>query len=151
MSAIIPATPAHAAALAPLLRPEDAAELDALGVDAGEIIAASIANSLEAWTWMADDEPGAIFGVSSQQTMGAEGFAWVLTGRAVENHLLTFCRGYRFHVKRFADMFPRLVNYVDARHEKALRWLAALGFVIEPPAPFGPKAAPFCRVVMETT
>jgi hypothetical protein len=39
-----------------------------------------------------------------------------------------------------------LVNYVDARYNKSLRWLRKLGFVIHDPMPYGYLGLPFHRV-----
>ena len=44
--------------------------------------------------------------------------------------------------------YPLLVNYVDARNETAIAWLARLGFTIHAPQPFGVAGLPFHRFEM---
>ena len=53
--------------------------------------------------------------------------------------------------KQVSDMLAAkryLSNHVDASYLGACRLLDALGFRIEPPAPYGPNGAMFCRFWM---
>jgi ribosomal protein S18 acetylase RimI-like enzyme len=41
------------------------------------------------------------------------------------------------------DLFPVLVNYIDARNVDAIGWLQSLGFTVEDALPHGPDRLPF--------
>jgi len=47
----------------------------------------------------------------------------------------------------WADAFGVLFNYVDVRAETSRRWLRWMGFVEQPPMPYGPLSLPFIPVV----
>ena len=142
------ATLAHAEAMAPHLRDADAAEVIALGVTPLYALVESVRGSLVSWVALEDGEPICIWGVSAVDALGQAGCPWLLTTPAVERHKRLFMVTSRVFMLSIAAMFPRLENYVDPRHKKAVRWLAWLGFRLDPPAPLGPLGLPFQRITM---
>jgi hypothetical protein len=62
--------------------------------------------------------------------------------RAIDRHPIAFLRESR----RLADAFDReVVNYVDARNVKAVKWFRWLGFAVSEPVPYGPAGVLFHR------
>lgn len=139
---IIPATPEHAAALAPTMRPEDLAEVQACGhATAKDALDSSLAISTQAWAWLAGDEVAALFGFVS---VGEDtGIVWFLTGHAFPKHARRFIRQARQGISELLDRRPILGNFIDARYSAAIRWAQWLGFEVGPPVPYGPLGLPF--------
>jgi hypothetical protein len=130
---VVPATMDHARAIE--LRPGDAHEVAAYGLNPSEAIGQSLARALWAETYLADGEVAAIGGLSVTMMVGGVGQPWLLTGPACERYKKTFLKETRRQVERMrAEMLP-LVNFVDADYARAVRWLRWLGFTIDPPQP----------------
>lgn len=143
----VPAREHHMPLLASALRPADKAECEALGHTVGEVLADSLAISVEAWTALEDGAPIAMWGLTAPSFLGRVATPWLLTGEGVERHKKVFLRETRWWVhERALLMFPHLLNVVDARYTRALRWLKWLGFTVHEPAPFGVLGRPFCIV-----
>lgn len=142
---IVPASFDHIVGLE--LRAEDAAEVAAFGVTKDGALRESIARSLWAETYLVDGAPAAIVGLGRSALLGGHGVPWALTGPAVERHRKLFLVESRRQVARMRDEAAPLVNYVHAGHRRALRWLAWLGFAIEPARPLA--RGWFHRFVME--
>ena len=53
-------------------------------------------------------------------------------------------------MKDITKDYSLLINFVDARHGVAIRWLKWLGFKVFPAKPFGPDKLPFHRFEMRT-
>lgn len=146
---VIPATPEHAADLAPRLRHADADEVWASGrYRPAEALRLSLGLSLMAWTGLVDDVPMCIFGVSPVSLMSGHGAPWMLGAEGLERHAVPFLRRNRAYVAEMLALCPRLENHVDARNALSIRWLRWLGFTIHPAAPFGPFGVPFHRFTM---
>ncbi len=73
---------------------------------------------------------------------GDHSVVWAVFTRAIERHPIAFLR----ESKRLADAFPcEVVNHVDARNVKAVKWFRWLGFLVSDPEPYGPNGALFHR------
>lgn len=141
------ATHAHAHALAPHMRPEDAAEVQASGgYTPLEALVASIECSAVAYAAFANEELLGLCGFMPVAD-GSQAVVWALTSTAVERHRKSFWRLSRFMVAALASAYPVLTNFVDARHTASLRWLTRLGFTVLPAAPYGVHGLPFHQVV----
>lgn len=146
---IIPATDAHAVAIAPRLRLADALELRrATAMPAIDVVRKSLALSLQAWTWMLEDRPACIFGVGGN-LIGDGAMLWLLTTDDVARHPVTFWRHSRAIVGVMRECHPRLSGFCDSRYGATVRWLTRLGFALEGPMPFGEFNMPFYRFTME--
>lgn len=147
---IVPAKRWHAAALAPLMRAEDAAEVLASGgFGPFEAIRASMRLSSHTRTAKIDGEVAAIFGTTADASLPRTGIVWMLTGAAVSRHPLAFLRACRPALAELHQVsgFRVLWNLVDARYEAAIRWARWLGAEVGEPAPFGQSGFPFVPVV----
>ncbi|MDA8231570.1 MAG: hypothetical protein M0006_09550 [Magnetospirillum sp.] len=141
---VIPATAAHAAAIAPILRAADREEVRAAcGLAPEEALRLSLATSPLAWTGMAAGSPVCLFGAASPGLLGGPGRPWLLATDALVRHSAAFLRRNRAYVAAMLDEFGHLANHVDARNSVSVRWLRWLGFTLEPARPFGPYGLPF--------
>ena len=73
MITMLPATEDDARELAPLLRPEDRAEMLALGLDPVDGLLQSLAAAREAWTWRDDGRLICMAGVAPLSLIGSTG------------------------------------------------------------------------------
>lgn len=140
------ATPSDAEAVGANMRPEDAAEcLASEGVSPVEAVRESIEASTEAWTLEIDGEVACSWGVVPMDGLPGVGVVWLLTTSVVDRHALTFWRLSRLVVAELLGRWVLLVNAIDARHTKAIRWAKRLGFALEEAKPYGIAGLPFHR------
>lgn len=141
---ILEATPAHAIAMAPRLRPADVAEVRASsGRTPRDALLASLRRSTQAWTGFVDDAPACIWGVGPLSLACGRGCPWLLGTAQVEQHPREFLRQSRVFLREMLATYGELENVVDARNRRSLRWLAWLGFTIAPAKPHGFLGLPF--------
>jgi len=144
-----PATDAHCEALAPLLRPEDVAEAEAMleGYTTPlDCLQRSVAVSSHAWAALVDGVPDAMFGVVPFETTALErpsALIWFVTGTGFPRHALAFARVARPIIRALLEQFGPIGNFIDARYSAAVRWAKWLGFTVGEPVPFGPKGLLF--------
>lgn len=125
---IVPALAEHAQRLGPRLRPADAAELGAMGVDPTAALVGAVAVSFEAWTGLVDGEPAAMWGASAESLLADRAALWFLTGPAAARYPRLMVRTARAFVARLQETFPTLVAMVDGRYAGACRLVEILGF-----------------------
>jgi hypothetical protein len=129
------------------MRPEDAAEVLAFG---GYSPLAALLDSLRlsdrAYAILFDGELAGLFGIVPGPFLVGEAVPWLLTGDAIERHPVSFWRASREVVAYWSKRYPVLVQWVDARYARALRWAERLGFNVESPAPLVSGGLPFCRI-----
>jgi len=109
--------------LAPLLRPEDTAEV--LASDSHtplEALAAGEVLTPRPYTVEIDGVPAAMFGVT------VHGVVWLLGSAALTADRRWFMRTSRKVIDVLGQRHSLLYNAVDIRYMGALRWLAHLGF-----------------------
>lgn len=136
----------HAAALAPLMRAEDTAEVLASGgFSPFQALRSSMRHSKVCRTALVAGEVAAIFGAMADPEPGV-GIVWMLTGQAVTKHPRAFLRACRPALAELHKDFPILWNAIDARYEAAIRWARWLGGEVLQPTPFGVSGLPFCPV-----
>jgi hypothetical protein len=146
---ILPAAPDHAVAMAPHLRPADAAEIHAAsGRTAEQALLTSLALSTHAWTAVIDGRPACIWGAGPLSLVLGRGCPWLLGTSEVERQARPFLRLSRAFLAEMRATYPELENHVDARNRTSLRWLRWLGFTIAPAAPWGFLGLPFHRFRM---
>jgi len=138
---IVPALPEHAALP---LRAADREEVWAVAhLQPQAALRESIASSAAAWTGMADGEPVCVFGVVPASILGGIGIPWMLGSDGVVKHQRAFLRRNKRYVEAMLEMYPLLINFVDARNTIAIRWLRWLGFEIREAKPYGVEGLPF--------
>jgi hypothetical protein len=134
--------------LASRLRAADIEEIRAAaGLTPLTAIERSLALSTHAWTAVdGHGAPLAIWGVGPLSAIAGRGCPWLLASEAFEVlPRASVARLSLAWLARVNTLYPRLENHVDARHVKAVRWLAWLGFTIESPLPWGVERRPFHR------
>jgi len=127
------------------LREADRLEVEATGVRGQDAALLSYMDSEICHTACSDGVPCMIFGVS-KPIFSEEGYVWALGTDECARHPIEMVRFGRKYLRAFLEVCPCLVNWCDARYEKAHRWLRAIGFAIEEPAPYGVKGAMFCKL-----
>lgn len=139
--------------LAENLREADRCELAALDnqpINPFHVISRAIVMSSHVWTFarVADNTPISIFGVAPM----AEhiGSPWMLGTEELYDHPRDLVVLGRRYIQLMTGAYPVLINYVDARNEKSVRWLKRMGFQFGDPEPLGPYRIPFHRFEMVT-
>ena len=97
---------------------------------------------------LVDGEVAAMWGVGGD-VLSETGEPWLLTGTACDRVPVSFLRIAKAELALMLAIKPHLENYVAADYPKAIRLLEGLGFVIDAPAPIGPKRALFRRFWIE--
>jgi hypothetical protein len=132
VSEIRPAVESDAAVLAMTIRQEDREEIVASdGPDVYDTILESVRRSEEAWALLIDGELACIWGVvRSPNGLGsvADGVVWMLSTNVINRKPKTFWRECKRLVPELVARWGLLVNAIDIRHEKAIRWGNRLGF-----------------------
>lgn len=145
------ATEAHARALAHLMRPEDEAECEAVGLSALAMILKSLGASEIAYAVFFGGELGCIVGVApydGDTALGASGCGtvWMLSGGAVARHKRAFLRTSKTVLAGLLERYGYLENVVDSRYAAAIRWAKWLGFVVREPRRYSFSETPFCHI-----
>lgn len=90
----------------------------------------------------------AIYGAAPMTFLSTQGALWLMGTPLMRRYAGKVFHDAKLFVAHAREHYPVLVNYVDARNTESIRWLAALGFTIDPPQPFGVKQLPFHRFHM---
>lgn len=147
---IVPARGHDILELAPNLRAADVDEVRAAsGLSPADALRRSF--DLSTHVWVARDRLGlpiALWGVGPLSLVLGKGCPWLLASAAFDDYGRDIARLSRRLLASVRAIYPSLENRVDARHLKAIRWLAWLGFTIEDPEPWGVEARPFHRFWM---
>ena len=147
---ITKALPEHVDELVQNMRAEDRAEVEATGDDPKSALLHSIERSTEAWTAFADGRVICMFGIAPPTILSDMAVPWLLTAEEMPKHKRIFLSRSRQVVEDWRQQYTLMVNYVDARYAKALRWLEWLGFSMGPDEILGPTGTPFRRVEMRS-
>lgn len=149
---ITPATPELIQAVASAMREADLAELAAGGYEDPEhALRLCVAASQHTGVLLYDGEPAVLMGVHVPSVIGNSCAPWLLSTAAVERYPLSYTREMRKIVAMLAEHYGRLENYVDARYQRAVRWLGLIGFTVlgDEHAIDGPNGHRFLRFVKE--
>lgn len=143
---VVPATAAHASELARRMRCADRVEVWASHrTTPRQAVAQSMRMSRDTYAGLADGRVVCLFGVARATALSNDGMPWMLATPLLRKHAFAFLRRNRQVVNKWRAEYATLANYVDARNTLTLRWLAWLGFTIEPAAPYGAEQLPFHR------
>lgn len=142
---VTPAYPYHILLLLENIRPEDVKEMEALGLGVQEAVTKSLNNSVTAWTGWVDDQVVCMFGVGIGQDYNT-GLPWMFGSTLVDRYEKIFLRRCKPYVDKMLIFFPMLVNFVDCRNVRAVKWLKWLGFTFDPEClPIGKNGEYFYR------
>lgn len=128
MIEVVVATQEHAAAMAPVMRQEDAEEVVALGMSPIEALSYSLAASRIAHTALIDGKPAAMWGACPESLLGEKALLWMLGTDHVPRNAKALLRMSRAFVAHIQAQYPILECFVDMRYHAAVRWVAWLGF-----------------------
>lgn len=139
----------HILSVAENMRPADQDEIwAACHLSPLESLTRAFMASPDAYAGMADDQPLLIYGLSKASFLQDVGHPWMLGAVALEKHSKALLRASKNIPMEMLTKYKYLLNYVDARNEKAIRWLKWLGFSLRDPIPFGVEKLPFHPFVM---
>lgn len=126
------------------MRQADRDEMDAIvDMATDEALYYSISISTKTWTCLVDGHPCAMFGVAPCQWNPALGVVWMFGTPDVEKYPRDF---FLCSQQALADMFEvntTLINYVDCRNKKSIKWLKWLGALLDEARPYGRYGLPF--------
>ena len=136
---------AHLADLHGLYREEDEREAFAASMLSAEdaVIAAIQRSTVTAAVLDPAGKAIAVFGVAVPSALGGVGMPWMMGSRAIDRYPREAANIGREIVAALREHFALLVNHVDVRNVKAVRWLRAVGFAVGEPEPYGPFSLPF--------
>lgn len=138
------ATPEDVEGLIEDLREADRQELIASDGDPEEAVRRSVRESAWAVTVYIDGKLAAITGVAPiDGLLGSRGSPWMLGTPHVDRHPSVLVKVGRLYCGAMLDQYPHLLNFVDARNTRSIRWLKRLGFTIHPAYVFGGRTHPF--------
>lgn len=144
----MPTELAHVLLVAERMREADRLEVLASdGLSPKDAILASWRVSDFTRTLLLNGEPAAVFGAR----LLADGTAqpWALTSDVVDRNRKAFWRASKHVTSALLDRYHTLVQCVDARHARALRWVARLGFEVSlEPHACGPGGALFHQAIL---
>lgn len=130
--AVVPATLAHAEAIASRMRTADAFEVLMMsGSDPLTALRRGLALSIEAWAGTVDGLPVCLFGIVPRSLLSDVAIPWLLGTDEIALHAWAFLRRNRAVVARWRIQYRRLENFVWAGNEAAIRWLDWLGFAFD--------------------
>lgn len=138
--------------LAANLRAADVAEVEGAtgSTDMLACIKASVDASLYCWSAVDQDEQlVAMVGIVPADLLSGLGVPWMLGTDLVERHQRALVRLSRSYIPSMRQALPKLVNYVDARNERAIRFLRHAGFYVGKDEPHGPFGLPFHPFIMK--
>lgn len=146
---IRPARPRDAVELAATMRAEDRAEIEAYsGREPLEVLVDGFASSSEVHTARYDGAVMAMWGVvpgPPKLLTARVGTGWLLSSELVDQHPVAFWRACKVVIEELLERWDLLLNVIDCRHQKALRWARRLGFQLEAPSPCGVQGRLFQR------
>lgn len=107
-----------------------------------------------AFTGLADGEPVVVWGVIRQSYVPNMGIPWMIASAALDRNdvAIAFLRRCREPLLEFLSEYDMLVNYVDTKNVRAIKWLKYMGFAVEDtPKPYGALKLPFHRFEMRSS
>lgn len=143
--------PGDVGRLAASMREVDVDEmLASSGPDIEASLHRSVDCSLHAWSVDHDGELVAMFGFAPYTLLGRRAAPWCLATPGLSRIPGMLTRIARRYCAAVREVYPDLVNHVDARNTPSIRWLKRIGFTVDQEAaPFGRAGLPFHRFEMK--
>lgn len=111
--------------------------------DLHRIVQESVAASTWCYTGEFNGELACIFGVAPFQLLGARAAPWMLGTDQIDKHPGALVRRCRSYIADMLRAYPHLLNFVDARNTRSIRWLKRMGFQFHDAVPYGAEGLPF--------
>lgn len=125
--------------------PADRAEVLALGHDLEWAVRNSVTTSLECVAIRKNGRLASLTGLGQPLALDEAAQPWLLSTNLILRHPRDVLRLSHLIFERWRSEHPYMVNYVDVRHERAIRWLGWLGADFEYIEEHGPYKRPFYR------
>jgi hypothetical protein len=126
------------------VRPADQDEAWALAhMSVAQGLKQSLQHSQQAYAGVAKGRLLCVIGVASRSLIGGSAEPWLIGHARLDRHAHAFARASRPALAQWVQHYGRLANWVDARNERAIRWLRWLGFELGPATPYGIDGLPF--------
>jgi len=141
---VLPVSVDEAEEIAAIVRQADIDEIcEGLGLDMVYALRCCFGGSLKASKIVVDGKIVAVFGDSIHDMQMGVGVPWLISTVHVGSRARAFLKVCRGEVEEMLTRHRTLLNFVDARNVKAIRWLRWLGFEFFDPIPYGPKDLDF--------
>jgi hypothetical protein len=127
------------------LLPADRAEILALGHDPEWAIRNSVETSLECVAIRGDGRLACLTGVGKSAALDDAVYPWLLSTDMILLHPKHCLKMSKLILNRWLAVHPYMTNFVDVRHERAIRWLTWLGANLELVDQYGPFKRPFYK------
>ena len=147
---VVPTELEHIEELSHTMRPADVRECWAANhYSPYDALKHSLYYTDRSFTGLYDNSVMCIWGVGKIAYLSKEGIPWMLTSNLVDTHYREFLRRGCGLIEDMKKEAVVLINMVDTRNRKSIRWLKWLGFEIHPAVPFGPDNMLFNPFIME--
>lgn len=127
------------------LRPADCDELMAMSGEVYFSIKWSIMCSRFSWAFEVDGELACLLGIVEGSMISSFGIPWMLGTTVLDKNVGVLIRHSRKYYEEVKGKYAHLVNFVDARNTKSIRWLKWLGFEFGEKQLMGVANMPFYR------
>lgn len=107
-----------------------------------EALTSCLEDSVYCWT-VSSGVPFMIFGIGATSLLDDKACVFMLSSKDVEKIKKRFLKGSREFVDIMLGIYPKLFNFVDARHTKSIAWLTYLGAELQEAKPHGIEGLPF--------
>ena len=111
-------------------RAADVREMEAVGKTFEDAVVESVRISDWVACGVLDGRPVFLFGVAPLSFLSGRGVPWLLASAELDGAERLFLRTCAGVVAAMRETYPRLINVVDARNTRTIRWLGWLGFQI---------------------
>lgn len=130
--------PSDVSALVLDISPGDLAEIVAVsGLNYVKTIEDAIGVSTRCYSAFRGDKLLGIFGVAPYAALCGIGSPWALTTDECSRAGIFATKCARMLINVTEREYPRLLNYIDARQTRNIRWLKKLGYTIHDPERYG--------------
>lgn len=139
----------HIWQLAHNMHPDDVAEVrDGCGLTPAQALIQACRSTRYPLAYVDEGVVIAMLGCGEHTSLIGErrvGIPWMLASRQITSYGKPLVKSGRELTKFWSEDYDILQNYVDVRHERACRWLKAIGYTLDEPTPYGPLQLPFHR------
>ncbi|MDR3569616.1 MAG: hypothetical protein P4L43_16445 [Syntrophobacteraceae bacterium] len=145
---IVPLHSDHLPYLAQEMSEEDRAECAAMGLGPLRALTLGFDRSVVAWCALKVPEhrPLCAFGcMPLEGILSGKGSPWFLSTPELRKYAVRFLKDCDEYLGRMLDICPVLVEMVDVRHLRGIKWVKWLGFRLTGPESWGPFGMPFYR------
>jgi hypothetical protein len=145
--AFVPVDAEAVGAVASAMRAEDVRCCAIEGLSPREGLERSVRDSDFCMALKLDGEYAMVFG-GVLPRLGGSGMAWALGTEACRRHPRLMVEGGRRAAGIFLSIWPSWANAVPSTDRQALKWLAMIGFHIDP-VPFKDRGFEFWKITLE--